>query len=431
MAATAPLIPISVGLASFLALGLWIPRQRFGRRGDRARQESIRVLMVTGIFPPDRGGPASYVPKMAAALVQRGHAVEVVCLSDQLGHDDSAYSFKVRRIRRRQFWPGRILQTVLTIWQHARSNELVYVNGLGAESAIAASLAGRPAVHKVVGDYAWERAVGRGWFGGTINEYQAATKSLRLRAIDFIREFPLWLATRVIVPSCYLRRIVGGWDIAPEKICVIPNAIVAPPASDVPAHLPVWPGQTLITVCRLVPWKGVERIIRLLPELSDTRLLVAGDGHLRAKLEAIAHSLGVASRVIFLGNVPHSSVHCYLARADAFVLNSTYEGLPHVVLEAMAAGLPVVATNAGGTGEVVEHDVTGLLVPVGDQAALKAAIERLWRDPALGRRLADAALIRSRVHFDFEAMVSSTEQTLRAALTPPSMAGTVAMEAKP
>src|SRR5205823_8114129 len=137
----------------------------------------------------------------------------------------------------------------------------------------------------------------------------------------------------------------------------------------------------------LVPWKSVDAVIRLLPELPKTRFVIAGDGYQRAQLEMLAQSAGVADRVLFLGDVPHASVPQYLAQADAFVLNSTYEGLPHVVLEAMAAQVPVIATNAGGTGEVVEHMVTGMLVRVGDSAGLKAAINQLWEDRELGRQL--------------------------------------------
>ncbi len=87
------------------------------------------------------------------------------------------------------------------------------VNGLGAESALAALLAGRPTVHKIVGDYAWERAVGRKWFCGTIDEYQAIPKSLMLRVLDLIRTIPLKLARRIIVPSQYLGRspAAGGF----------------------------------------------------------------------------------------------------------------------------------------------------------------------------------------------------------------------------
>jgi glycosyltransferase involved in cell wall biosynthesis len=373
----------------------------------------MRILFVTGIFPPDRGGPASYVPKVAAALVRRGHHVEVICLSDIVRQVDTDHSFLVKRIRRGQFWPLRIVVTTFAIWRVARLHDLLYVNGLGFESAVAALLAGRPTVHKIVGDYAWERAIGRGWFTGTIDQYQRSAKNWQLRFVDFIRTFPLWLAHEIIVPSQYLRRIVNGWGIAAEKIRVVPNAIVSR-APSVSASLPSWSGRTLITVCRLVPWKGVDGLIRLLPELPGTRLVIVGDGHSRDQLQALAHSIGVESRVLFLGNVSQDAVTTYLTQADAFVLNSSYEGLPHVVLEAFAARIPVIATAAGGTDEIVQHNITGLLVPVGDSAALKSAIKQLWREPELGRRLAHEAAALSREHFDFGAMVASTDEALRA-----------------
>jgi glycosyltransferase involved in cell wall biosynthesis len=371
----------------------------------------MRILFATGIFPPDRGGPASYVPKVAAALVRRGHHVEVICLSDVVRRADTNRPFLVRRIRRGQFWPLRIVATTFAIWRAARLHDLLYANGLGFESAVAAFLAGRPTVHKIVGDYAWERAVGRGWFTGTIDQYQRSTKSWQLRFIDFIRTFPLQLAHEIIVPSQYLRRIVNGWGIPVEKIRVIPNAIAAGTPNN-SASLPFWSGRTLITVCRLVPWKGVDALIRLLPKLPETRLVIAGDGHSRNQLEALTHSIGVESRVLFLGNVSPGAIKTYLRQADAFVLNSSYEGLPHVVLEAMSAGIPVIAADAGGTSEVVEHEVTGLLVPVGEAAVLQAAVERLWREPALGRQLSAEAVRRLQAHFDFDAMVNATEAIL-------------------
>jgi glycosyltransferase involved in cell wall biosynthesis len=376
----------------------------------------VNLLIVTGIFPPDRGGPASSVPRMAEALTARGHRVEVVCLSDRVDHDHRAYPFAVHRISRALFWPWRIAATVFTIWRAALRHDLVYVNGLGAESALAALLAGRRTVHKIVGDYAWERAVGRRWFTKTLEEYQVAAKSFRLRVIDAIRTVPIQLAAQTIVPSRYLQRIVEGWGI--EKVRVIYNATSTGSSAAVAARLPEWPGKTLITVCRLVPWKCVDALIRLLPELPTTRLVVAGGGDLRAELEELARTTGVAERVVFLGDVPHAEVRGTLQQADAFVLNSSYEGLPHVVLEAMAAGVPVIATDAGGTGEVVEHETTGLLIPIGDTAALKSAIERLWADLGLAQRLVATAADRLVVRFDFDAMVAATEAVLLSALEP-------------
>ncbi len=422
-----PLVPIVAGVGGLLILILLLPR-RVRRRPRVGQSGAMRVLFVTGIFPPDGGGPASYVPRIAAAFVRRGHRVEVICLSDRLDHDDSAHPFALHRLRRGQFWPMRIFVTAFAIWRAARRNDLVYVNGLGAESALAAALAGRPAVHKIVGDYAWERVVGRGWFRGTIDEYQLFPKTLALRLIDAIRTLPLKWAERIIVPSRYLQRIVAGWGIDLGKVRVVSNAVSKPNVPENAPGLPPWPGRTLITVCRLVAWKGVAAIIRLLPELPTTRLVIAGHGHLRAELESLAQSLGVAERVLFLGEVPHGAVAGYLAQADAFVLNSTYEGLPHVVLEAIAAGIPVIATDAGGTSEVVEHQVTGLLVRVGDSAGLRAAIEELWNHPAMGQRLVAEAAARSRLHFDFEAMVAATEATLRAALASSDQARTAPVE---
>ncbi len=387
----------------------------------------MNILMVTGIFPPDRGGPASYVPRMAAALTARGHCVEVVCLSDRLDHDESGYGFGVRRIRRGIFWPLRVLSTTFTIWQRALRNDLVFVHGLGCESALAAFVAARPAVFKVVGDYAWERAVGRGWYGGTLDEYQVARKSLKLRMADFIRTFPLRLAHRIIVPSRYLQRIAEGWQVGEGKVQLIYNATPRVGTADPAATpLPAWTGKTLITVCRLVPWKGVDALIRLLPDMPDTRLVIAGDGQCHAELVALGAQTGVGERLIFLGDVPNRQVAGYMQQADAFVLNSTYEGLPHVVLEAMAAGIPVIATDAGGTGEVVEHGATGLLIPVGDAAALKSAVQRLWSEPALGRQLSVEAGRRLQAHFDFDAMVNGTEAVLAAeagavAVQPPAV----------
>jgi glycosyltransferase involved in cell wall biosynthesis len=373
----------------------------------------MKLLLVTGIFPPDHGGPAGYVPRIAAELVRRGHAVRVVCLSDRLDHDDSGYPFAVHRIRRGMPMAARMLRTAAAIYRGSRGADAVLVNGLRLEAMAATRLSGAPAVHKVVGDQAWERARNRGWFAGTLDEYQRAPKPARLRLLDWLRTVPLRGAARVIVPSRYLGRIVEGWGFPPARTALVYNAVeppVAAPADE--AGLPPFAGPTLVTVCRLVPWKGVEGVIRALPELAGARLAVVGDGPLRAPLEALARELGVAERVLFTGGVPAARVRAILRQADVFVLNSSYEGLPHVVLEAMAEGAPVVATDAGGTGEVVEHGVTGLLVEPGRPEALVAAVRTLLHDPAAARALRDGAARALERRFSYAAMVQDTERLL-------------------
>lgn len=390
-----------------------------------------RLLIVTGIFPPDLGGPASYVPRMAAALHERGWKVEVICLSDSLDHDDSRFPFPVERIARRTSLPFRILQTTLTVWRAAARADVVYVNGLGCEASLGAFLAGRPAVHKIVGDYAWERAASKHLFDGTIDDYQHAPKSPMLRIFDAIRTTPQMFARELIVPSHYLARIVRGWGIPEEKIRVIYNAVPAHSTAPALTTLPAWSGKTLITVCRLVRWKGIDPLIRTLTHLPDTRLVITGGGPLEKEFRQLATDCGVADRVIWLGNVPSGAVAGYLRQADAFVLNSTYEGLPHVVLEAMQAGTPVIATHVGGTGEVVIDGETGLLIEPNDSAALQAAISRLWSEPELGTRLAREASLRLSRQFNFDSMLDATDATLLRATFPPASRPTAPFGAAP
>jgi len=372
----------------------------------------MNITIITGIFPPDIGGPASYVPKIAAELVRRGHAVQVVCLSDSLNHDDSGYSFAVIRLRREVFKPWRILKSIWTIRKAAKHSDVVYVNGLPFESALAAMSVSVPMVHKVVGDYAWERARRRGWFSGTLIEYQSYSKGLLLRLIDWVRTFPLQLAERIIVPSNYLKQIVIGWGIDEQKIQVIYNAVEPFYGDVVASMLPYSPLKTVMTICRLIPLKKVDGLIRILPKLPDVRLVVIGDGPMRQELECIAQQLDVTERVIFLGQIPKKQVLRYLQQSDCFVLNSIHEGLPHVVLEAMQVGVPVVATNVGGIGEVIEHGVSGLLIPPGNEFALLDALRMVLDNPSQAKALCQEARKRLVAKFSYSQMIRRTEEVL-------------------
>src|SRR6185503_14029509 len=113
----------------------------------------MKVLLVTGIFPPDAGGPARYVPQMASALARQHEVVAVVTLSDRLDHDDRAFGFRVVRIARNQNRQLRRWRTVRTIAREAGRADVVYLNGLVLEGKVATRLlARRPTVIKVVGD---------------------------------------------------------------------------------------------------------------------------------------------------------------------------------------------------------------------------------------------------------------------------------------
>jgi glycosyltransferase involved in cell wall biosynthesis len=268
---------------------------------------------------------------------------------------------------------------------------------------------------KIVGDWAWERAVNWGLTRDDLEEFQARRQGSRAELLKFLRSRVLGKAVLVIVPSHYLGEAVQRWGVEPARMVCVYNASDGPGARGA-CSLPEFQGATLCTVARLVPWKGLGLLIRLIGDLPHTRLVIIGEGPLRSSLERQAREMGVASRVFFMGRLAPSEVAGCLAAADLFVLNSTYEGLPHVVLEAFAAGVPVVATAVGGVPEVVQHGQNGWLVTPGQDTALREAVQRLISDIPLRRKLIEGGQRTLVEKFAWPRLVSETEEALMRAL---------------
>ena len=206
--------------------------------------------------------------------------------------------------------------------------------------------------------------------------------------------------------------------ISPDKLVVIHNGIPLEdfqPGDRVVARAGLGiPTSACVvgTVGRLHPVKGTSYLLEafadLAPGHAEAILLLVGDGPQRTQLEELARCLGVSERVRFLGN--RSDVSRLLQAMDVFVLASVWEGMPNAALEAMAVGLPVVATGVGGTPEAVVDGETGLLVPPRDPDGLAQAIARLLRDPELWRTMGQAGRRRVEQHFSVEQMVRQTER---------------------
>jgi sugar transferase (PEP-CTERM/EpsH1 system associated) len=175
------------------------------------------------------------------------------------------------------------------------------------------------------------------------------------------------------------------------------------------------PDGSIVTVARLGPEKDVGNLVRAaalgMRAAADLRVEVAGSGPCWDHLKSLAAELGVSQRVAFLGEV--RDVPAVLARARIFVLPSRSEGIPLTVLEAMARGLPVVATRVGGLTEVVIEGETGLLVPPADPARLAEAILTVWRDAGRGEAMGRAGRRRVEEHFDVRRMVAQYEVLYR------------------
>src|SRR5215217_1300904 len=222
-------------------------------------------------------------------------------------------------------------------------------------------------------------------------------------------------AEAVLVITPRLRRLLLSDGVDENRIHLIPpgvnSSLFEGPFEDPFAGI----GRPrVLFVGRLAPQKGVHTLVAAAGLLEDprVRVLLVGDGPERKALEREAERIGVGDRVCFLGFFAHERLPALLAHADVLVLPSVYEELGTVLLEAMWAGLPIVASRIGGIPDVIEDGVNGLLVPPGEPEALASVIDRVLADRALAYRLREGAQKRGK-DYDWEVLAGRVLQVYR------------------
>lgn len=370
----------------------------------------MRILIIAGIFPPDIGGPANYIPKFALAMHERGHRIRVISFSDVASfQDDLNFPFPIHRIQRRQLFFIRELKTIWNGIRHGKDIDIIYANGNDFKAWIIGAILKKPVIHKIVGDTSWERAQNKSWTNLTLDEYQTSSKSAKLSILDFIRSFPLRRAKAIITPSHYLKKLVLNWDVQASNIHVVYNAMEPLPDNENDFHFEPNPRlKWMVTVCRLVPWKGVDTLIKVLHKFPNLGLIIVGDGPLEGILKNLTKSENLSAQVIFLGRQPRSRIKEIFKKSCFFILNSSYEGLPHVVLEAMSCQKIVLASQVGGTPEVVSNGVNGLLFDYNDSEKIENCIAYAITEDH--QNIVSAANQKLQTCFSFEAMIKDTEQ---------------------
>ncbi len=365
------------------------------------------MLIATGVFPPEGGGPATYSKTLLDELPKRGFEVSVLPYREARTYPKvfrhTAYFFLLlaRTIR---FKPDVIYaQDPLSV---------------GLPAALVAALARKKFIVKVVGDYAWEQATQRFGYEGTLESFQDAELPFVPALMRTLERWVAKRALRVVVPSKYLARTIERWGVSKKAIEVIYNGIEAETVGlkQVIRGLLRFKGKLIISPGRLVPWKGFDVLIRVHAALRNTfpdlTLLIVGSGPDQARLERIAEEQGVLDSIIFTGNVDRAVALRYMRAADVFALNTHYEGFSHVLLEASAVGVPIVTTKIGGNPELIEDNVNGYLVKPDDEAAFAHRIEKLLASPETRARLAGNA--KKRVEkFSIATMVDETVAVLQ------------------
>ena len=335
----------------------------------------MRIIVTTGLFPPDIGGPATHAADLAEELRARGHSVTVLTLG-------TSPAPGVVRWLREQPWPRRTAAGVAWLVRHRREYDLVYDTGLPLVAVPGARLAGRPVVLKVVGDAAWERGRLAGLTDLGFEEFQQARRvAPRLRLLRAQRDWTVRRVTAVITPGRALAATVEAW-VPGRDVRVVPNGVRAA-VSPGDRQRADGAGVRFVAAGRLVVNKRIDVLLEAIARVEGVALDVIGEGPEQASLERQAAALGVGDRVAFLGARAHNETLARLAEADALVAPSEHEGLPHVAIEALVHGTPVVCAATDGMLEVVVDGKNGLVFDPPDATALAAALARLRDDGGL------------------------------------------------
>jgi glycosyltransferase involved in cell wall biosynthesis len=346
------------------------------------------VLIVTGIWPPDIGGPASHGPELARFLLGRGYRVRALTMADKAGPDPCGVPVVgLRRDRPRVI---RLPTAAWAVARAARRADVLYSTSMYVRSALAARLASIPLVIKLVSDPAYERARLLGLFRGSLADFQQPSHDPRLIALKWLRDSVLRGATRIVTPGRFLADTAVGWGIRRERIRVVPN-----PAAQVDRSLSVpelrrrlgLSGPTVVFAGRFVLQKNVPLAVAALHHAPGVALVLVGDGPERPAVEAAIARAGVAERVRLTGALSREEALDWVRAADAAVLPSDWEGFPHAAVEALAVGTPLIATRVGAVPEIIEPGRNGVLVDAGDERAFGAAIAAVTTDEKLGERL--------------------------------------------
>ncbi len=353
----------------------------------------MKIILATPVYPPEIGGPATYIKGLARELCDT-HEIVIVAYAST---SEKIVGTTLYTVSKRRWLLIRLIKYLITIYKASRGADVIYVQNAmaaGLPAVLVGLMRNIPVVLKFVGDEAWERANQTGRTKKRLEEFLAAPEGgWRTTLRMWIQGFVLRRADIVTAPSLYLRdALVRTYGVKNESAFVNYNVAVI----DAEAPFKATPvAHQIVTTARLTEWKGVDGIIRAVALLKekypDVRLVICGDGPEMEKLKQLAKDKGVESRVTFLGNVSRAETWHQRKCSEVYVLNSTYEGLPHTALTSFAAGIPMVATNIPGTNEAVYHEKTGLLVEPGNDQSLANAVARLFDDAALRTKLVDGA----------------------------------------
>ncbi len=389
----------------------------FKKEHNKKKEKIKNILLATGIYPPSIGGPATYSKTLLDELSKHGFSVRVVTYGDSKHNTkkaiviDSNKNIFLRYFK--YFWQ---------IWKLSSWADVIYVQGLiseGLPSCLACYLKGKKYILKIVGDYAWEQGRQRWNVSDNLDEFQNKKYNFKVEFIRFLEKVVARRANKIIVPSNYLKNIIRRWGIREEKIKVIYNAANFKELTEDREKLKKklgLNGDIILSIGRLVPWKGFDVLIEIMPEIlkfnPQFKLLIIGDGPEKKSLKNKIKRHNLRDKVLLLGRVDYEKVQEIMAASDIFILNSAYEGLSHVLIEAQLNKVPVIASRVGGNIEIIQDKETGILFSYNNRDEIKEKIIWLWQNSDLRKKIAKNAFIFAKETFSRKKMLEDIKKEL-------------------
>ena len=320
----------------------------------------MRVLVTVGIFPPDIGGPATFVPKIAKYFQDElNYEIEILTLSDNKNsniNDD----FSVKRIDRNLPIIYRWLKTIFTIYKLGKNKDLIFVNGLGTETTIANIFLKKKIIRKIVGDPVWERAYSKAKISESFDEFQVKNYGFSISLQKKVRSFSIKKSDIVVTPSQHLKNFILNLGFK-NKIEIINNGVFIPEEN---TNIFTNDQINITIVSRLVSHKNIKKIIRAISDLNDPLIYlnIIGDGPELNQLQKISLESNNKDNIIFHGKLNRDDINHIFLKSDIYIQASNYEGLPHSLLEAMSYGIPVLCTPVGECKEILGNEDRGYIL---------------------------------------------------------------------
>ncbi|MDC2967066.1 glycosyltransferase family 4 protein [Acidimicrobiaceae bacterium] len=316
--------------------------------------------MTVGIFPPDIGGPATFVPKIAKYFQDElNYEIEILTLSDNKNsniNDD----FSVKRIDRNLPIIYRWLKTIFTIYKLGKNKDLIFVNGLGTETTIANIFLKKKVIRKIVGDPVWERTYSKAKISESFDEFQVKNYGFSISLQKKVRSFSIKKSDIVVTPSKHLKNFILNLGFK-NKIEIINNGVFIPEEN---TNIFTNDQINITIVSRLVSHKNIKKIIRAISDLNNplVYLNIIGDGPELNQLQKISLESNNKDNIIFHGKLNRDDINHIFLKSDIYIQASNYEGLPHSLLEAMSYGIPVLCTPVGECKEILGNEDRGYIL---------------------------------------------------------------------